>query len=95
MANPTTVSCTKKTWTKVVDNKQVGSIYLQSTFFKKAKAYFVFLDTGETAPTLSPGESGSTAVAMESEYLPFNSNVAIDIYLWPPGRDTIAVISVE
>lgn len=95
MANPTTVGCTKKSWTKVVDEKTVGSIYLQGSFFMKAKAYFVFVDTGEDAPTIAPGESGSTAIPMESEYLPFNSTVAIDIYLWPPKRDTVAVINAE
>lgn len=95
MADPTTVSCTKRTWTKVVDNKTVGSVYLQGNFFRKAKSYFVFLDTGGTAPTIEPGESGSAAIPMESEYLPFNSTVAIDIYLWPPKRDTIAVVNAE
>ena len=93
MANPVVVSCPIKTWTKVVDNKTVGWIYLQSTFFDADTAYFTFVDTGETGPSIDPGATGHAAVPMESQSLPFNSSDAIDIYLWPNQEDITVLVS--
>ena len=89
------VYCTKKTWTKVVENKTVGNVYLQGNFFRKAKAYFVHQNTGGPSPDLSPGDDGSTAVMMDCDTLPFSVSSAIDIYLWPPSRDITAVVDAE
>lgn len=95
MANPVTVNCPKKEWTKVASAKTLGTIWLNGNFFSKGKAYFVFQDAGGSTPTLYPGESGSTAIAIKDEILPFESTVAIDIFLWPPSADIVAVVSAE
>ncbi len=95
MANPTVVSCTKKTWAKVVDNKTIGSINLKGGRKTKSMAYYLYNDTGEAAPTANPSLVTSTAIEMESQYLPFNSAVAIDIYIWALSGGVTAVVAAE
>lgn len=95
MADPTVVSCTKKTWTKVVDNKTTGYIYLQTVLFFSPKVYFTFVDTGGAAPTIAPGVAGNKAVAMERRSLPISVSDAIDVYIWPSKRDTDVLVSME
>ena len=95
MANPTRIDCPRRTWTKVVDNKTVGSIYLSGGSKTKSVASFVFMDAGEAAPTDNPSAAGSTAIEMETKYLPFNSTVSIDVYIFANSRGVSAVVSAE
>jgi len=88
MANPVSVPCPKDVWTKVIENKTSGNVYIQVATNVHTRdfprVYFARKDTGEDAPV-----DGSIAVAAMAECttLVLENSVASDLYIMPTVED--------
>ena len=89
----TSVMVSKNTWVKVVDNQTLGHVFINDNYLAGESVFVVFLDAGDSAPSLLPSEYGSNAILVESTYLPYSSPSGIDVYLYSYKYDISAVVT--
>jgi len=93
MSNPTTVSCALGVWTKVLDNKTTGNVYIQSPDWPQVVAmtpvYCAWVDTGQAAPET---DVFTGAILLDDNVINFDRTAASDCYLCPIQKAVSALV---
>lgn len=93
MANPAVVNCPVNVWTKVLNNKTEGRVYIQSPDWPQVVAmtpvYCAWVDTGQTAPET---DVFTGAILLDDNVISFDRTAASDMYLCPIQKAVSALI---
>lgn len=81
MADPAVVACPKDVWTKVASAVTTGQIWILNT---KPNVY---RQTYRVAGNPAPVGSVPEEKAFQGEVMQISAGVAIDVYLFPVGKD--------
>jgi hypothetical protein len=81
MANPVKIDCSKSEWTKVIDGKTTGNVFLKVPDWPTAEmteVWFCVQDTGAAEPT-----DFDIAVRLDDNILTLDRTAASDVWLYP------------
>lgn len=88
---PTVVSCAAAAWCSVATNVQSGTVHIQGLNQNFDTAYYTVVNTGDSAPTLEPGEAGNKSVVVTDQSTRINSLNSVDVYLFPSSEIEVVV----